>query len=184
MDYNELEYMVLAMVGDGVNSGYAMRLKMQNMKGGRWSAESGSVYRVLRRLHSNNLVYPARKVGVPNRERTEYELTQAGEMLVLKWLSDNPAQQDLEYLIDGLRTRTYFLGMLDSKKRIQTIRNWISQNKMLIQQLQTQAESTDSESDWSDRDSWIRANLLCMAKARQDWLRKMYSHYRHEEKRK
>jgi len=38
--YSELEYLILAMVGEGVNSGYAMRKEMNRMRGGRWSAES------------------------------------------------------------------------------------------------------------------------------------------------
>src|SRR5947209_11469383 len=136
--YNELEYMVLAMVGDRVNSGYAMRRQMQGMRGARWSAESGSVYRVLRRLQASNLVTPARKVGVPNRERTEYDLTPAGEDLVSKWLSDSPSQEDLEYLLDALRTRTYFLERLEPKKRAQTVRSWMSKNRKLISQLQSE----------------------------------------------
>ena len=53
--YSELEYLILAMVGEGVNSGYAMRKRMNRMRGGRWSAESGSVYRVLRRLERDGL---------------------------------------------------------------------------------------------------------------------------------
>jgi DNA-binding PadR family transcriptional regulator len=48
--YSELEYLVLGMVGMGINSGYAIRKQMVEFRGGRWSAESGSVYRVLRRL--------------------------------------------------------------------------------------------------------------------------------------
>jgi DNA-binding PadR family transcriptional regulator len=165
-----LEYMVLAMVGDGVNSGYAMRRQMQNMKGGRWSAESGSVYRVLRRLQGSSLVFPVRKVGVVNRERTEYELTPAGEVLVSKWLTDAPAQHELECLLDALRTRTYFLARLDPKRRTQTIKTWMAQNKKLITQL-----TAESATKKSDQEGWVAANLLCLAKARQDWLRKMYT---------
>jgi DNA-binding PadR family transcriptional regulator len=167
--FNELEYMVMAMVGDGVNSGYAMRRQMQSMRGGRWSAESGSVYRVLRRLHGSSLVIPVRKVGVPNRERTEYALTPAGEVLVSKWLMDAPAQHDLECLLDALRTRTYFLNRLDHKKRAQTVKTWILHNKKLIVQLQNETQFQKTETE-----AWVHANLLHLAKARQDWLRKLY----------
>ena len=168
--YNELEYMVLAMVGDGVNSGYAMRRQMQNMRGARWSAESGSVYRVLRRLQAGNLVKQARKVGVPNRERTEYDLTATGKMLVSKWLSDSLPQEDLEYLLDALRTRTYFLGMLEPKERAQTVRSWMSSNRKLISQLQEEGGKSKKGPA-----SWVHENLLCLAKARQDWLRRLYT---------
>jgi DNA-binding PadR family transcriptional regulator len=66
--YSELEYLILAMVGEGVCSGYAMRKEMNRMRGGRWSAESGSVYRVLRRLERDALLRELRKAGAPNRE--------------------------------------------------------------------------------------------------------------------
>jgi DNA-binding PadR family transcriptional regulator len=165
--------MVLAMVGDGTNSGYAMRRQMQGMRGGRWSAESGSVYRVLRRLQGSQLVNPVRKVGVPNRERTEYELTPAGQVLVSKWLSDAPAQQDLEYLLDALRTRTYFLKSLEPKKRAQTVKNWMVQNKKLIAQLQA-----EDQAKMSAPQTWVHDNLTCLAKARQDWLKKLYADVR------
>src|SRR5690242_13450445 len=104
--YSELEYLILAMVGEGVNSGYAMRKEMNRMRGGRWSAESGSVYRVLRRLEADGLVSLARKVGVPNRERTEYELKRAGEALVNSWLTFPPDRSELRYFDEPIRTRS------------------------------------------------------------------------------
>jgi DNA-binding PadR family transcriptional regulator len=168
--YNELEYMVLAMVGDGINSGYAMRRQMQSMRGGRWSAESGSVYRVLRRLQVSSLVEPVRKVGVPNRERTEYDLTPAGEILVHKWLMDTPGRHDLECLLDALRTRTYFLNRLEPKKRAQTVKSWMVQNKRLIAELQSENGVAKVGPQ-----AWVQENLLCLAKARQEWLRKLYT---------
>ena len=36
--YSELDYLILAMVGNGVTSGYAMRKEMGKIRGGRWSA--------------------------------------------------------------------------------------------------------------------------------------------------
>jgi len=174
--YNELEYMVLAMVGQGINSGYAMRRQMQSMRGGRWSAESGSVYRVLRRLQGDALVIPVRKVGVPNRERTEYELTSAGEVLVNKWLIDAPGRSDLESLLDALRTRAYFLVRLDPKKRGQTVKSWIAQNKRLIAELKSELDSHKTNTP----EAWVQENLLCLAKARQDWLRKLYTYVKED----
>src|SRR6476646_3232412 len=102
--YSELEYLILAMVGEGVNSGYAMRKEMNRMRGGRWSAESGSVYRVLRRLQADGLLSEARRVGVPNRERTEYELTKAGEALLNSWLTFPLDRSELVFLLDPIRT--------------------------------------------------------------------------------
>lgn len=161
--------MVLAMVRQGYNSGYAMRRQMQAMRGCRWSAESGSVYRVLRRLQEDNHVVAARKVGVPNRERTEYELTPSGEVLVDRWLFDPPAHSDLDLLTDSLRTRAMFLMNVDSKKRAQIVRGWIAENKRLISELEAEAGSSTEDQP----QHWVCTNILSLAKARQDWLKKL-----------
>ena len=160
--------MVLAMVGKGITSGYAMRREMQAMRGGRWSADSGSVYRVLRRLQNAGMVREVRRVGVPNRERTEYELTELGQLLVSRWMTDIPGRQELECIPDALRTRTYFLAALDPVQRARTVRNWISHNSSLICELESDVALLPPE-------TWVRSNLLSLAKARQQWLRKLYA---------
>src|SRR6476661_688782 len=134
--YSELEYLILAMVGEGVNSGYAMRKEMNRMRGGRWSAESGSVYRVLRRLETDGLVNEARRVGVPNRERTEYELTPAGVALLNSWLTFPPDRTELAFLVDPLRTRCYFLFRLKPAEQIRVVKSWLQESKIFIQDLQ------------------------------------------------
>jgi hypothetical protein len=42
-------------------------------------------------------------------------------------------------------------------------------NKQLISQLEAEVVR-----DKSDRAAWVNENLLCLAKARQDWLKKLY----------
>src|SRR3954465_2045129 len=134
--YSELEYLILAMVGEPVNSGYAMRKEMNRMRGGRWSAESGSVYRVLRRLEADGLVSLARKVGVPNRERTEYELTRAGEALLNSWLTFPPDRVELGFLVDPIRTRSYFLPRLSHADQGRVIKTWMQENRRFIEDLE------------------------------------------------
>lgn len=169
--YSELEYLILAMVGEGVNSGYAMRKEMNRMRGGRWSAESGSVYRVLRRLEADGLVLEARKVGVPNRERTEYELTDLGQGLLHSWLTFPPDRSELSFLVDPIRTRSYFLPRLASHEQARVIKTWMHENKRFIEDLERDLRQTPKE------EHPVRAmaynNILFLAHARQEWLKKM-----------
>jgi DNA-binding PadR family transcriptional regulator len=169
--YSELEYLILAMVGEGVNSGYSMRKEMNRMRGGRWSAESGSVYRVLRRLEKDGLLLEARKVGVPNRERTEYELTMRGETLLNSWLTFPPERGEMAFLVDPLRTRTYFLGRLTPDERIRTIKVWLMESKGFLADLQRDVDVV------AERDPGMRVvayqNLLHLAQARHEWLRRL-----------
>jgi len=168
--YSELEYLILAMVGDGISSGYAMRKEMNRMRGGRWSAESGSVYRVLRRLEKDNLLHEARKVGVPNRERTEYELTPQGEALLHSWLTFPPDRSELAFLVDPIRTRSYFLSRLRPSEQIRVVKTWLHESKHFTADLQRDLEAAVSKSPIRDT---AYANLLYLAQARHEWLKKL-----------
>lgn len=169
--YSELEYLILAMVGEGVSSGYAMRKEMNRMRGGRWSAESGSVYRVLRRLEKDGLVLEARKVGVPNRERTEYELTATGENTLFNWLTFPPDRTEMAFLVDPLRTRCYFLFRLKPADQIRVVKTWIQESKIFVQDLQRDVESIASKEIGPKLVAY--QNLLHLGQARHEWLKKL-----------
>jgi DNA-binding PadR family transcriptional regulator len=170
--FSELEYLILAMVGEGVNSGYAMRKAMNRMRGGRWSAESGSVYRVLRRLERDNLVTEVRKVGVPNRERTEYELTSQGEGVLHSWLTFPPDRHEMAYLVDPIRTRGYFLGRLKPAEQARVVKTWIQESKQFCADLERDLAATAFGEPLRDV---AYSNLLYLAQARHDWLKKVLS---------
>lgn len=168
--YSELEYLILAMVGDGISSGYAMRKEMNRMRGGRWSAESGSVYRVLRRLEKDNLLREARKVGVPNRERTEYELTPQGDALLHSWLTFPPDRSELAFLVDPIRTRCYFLSRLRPAEQMRVVKSWLHESKHFTADLQRDLEAASTKNPIRDV---AYSNLLYLAQARHEWLKKL-----------
>lgn len=168
--YSELEYLILAMVSEGINSGYAMRKQMTRMRGARWSAESGSVYRVLRRLAKDGLVLEARKVGVPNRERTEYELTSSGAALLDSWLMFPPDRQEYAFMVDPLRTRMYFLGRLKPADQVRVVKTWAQENRLFLEELQRELDANEGEHPMRDL---ARLNLLYLVQARQDWIKKV-----------
>lgn len=175
--YSELEYLVLAMVGEGVSSGYAIRKHMNRMRGGRWSAESGSVYRVLRRLETDGLLSESGRVGVPNRERTEYELTKAGEALVHSWLTFPPDGVELAQLVDPIRTRCYFITRLKSSERVRVVRTWINENKNFICALEKEIEENLGSDPITNMGF---QNLMYLAQARHEWLKKLLTVVRGE----
>jgi DNA-binding PadR family transcriptional regulator len=173
--YSELEYFILAMVGEGINSGYAMRKMMNRMRGSRWSAESGSVYRVLRRLERDHLVSEARKVGVPNRERTEYELTAQGEALLHSWLTFPPDRSEMAFLVDPIRTRSYFLGRLKPAERARVVKTWMHESKQFIAELDRDLKATSFKDPMRDL---AYSNLMFLAEGRHEWLKKLSAHVR------
>jgi len=168
--YSELEYLILAMIGEGITSGYAMRKEMNRMRGGRWSAESGSVYRVLRRLEQDGLLSEARRVGVPNRERTEYELTSTGDALLHSWMTFPPDRSELAFLVDPIRTRCYFLHRLKPAERVRVVKSWLQESKQFITDLQRDLDASVSSEPTRNMG---HQNLLYLAQARHEWLRRL-----------
>ena len=168
--FTELEYLILAMISQGNTSGYAMKKQMMRMPGGRWSAESGSVYRVVRRLQVRGLVAEARRVGVPNRERTEYDLTQQGEAVLRDWLTVPPDRVDMAFMIDPIRTRSYFLSVLTPAERTRSVRTWIEENKSFIADLQREVAANAVNKTLVELIP--HNNLLHLALARHEWLKR------------
>ena len=140
------------------------------MRGGRWSAESGSVYRVLRRLDRDGLVKELRKVGVPNRERTEYVLTPQGEALLHSWLTFPPDRQEFAFLVDPIRTRSYFLSRLKPAEQARVIKTWLQESKQFVSELSHDIEKNKLKNPIADL---AYSNLLHLAQARHEWLKKM-----------
>jgi len=169
--YSELEYLILAMVGENINSGYAMRKEMNRMRGGRWSAESGSVYRVLRRLEQDGLVNAARKVGVPNRERTEYELTAQGQSLLQSWLTFPPDRAELAFMVDPIRTRAYFISRLKPVDQVRVVKTWLQESKMFVHDLERDLQASAAQEEPIRH--LAQQNLLFLAEARHEWIRKL-----------
>lgn len=169
--YSELENFVLAMIGAGVTSGYAMRKLMLRRPGSRWSAESGSIYRTLRRLQVQGLVMLRGKAGNPNRARSEYQLTELGETVVQHWLTSPPEQTELGHLADSMRTRGYFLELLPPEARVDVVATWLKQSDDYLKALRRSIEAEPMDTELRNM---VVQNLLFLATARHEWLIRLH----------
>jgi DNA-binding PadR family transcriptional regulator len=174
--YTELEYLVLALLGDGCKSGYDIRKFMNLIPGGRWSAESGSVYRVLRRLEGDGLIEVAGRSGSPKRERTEYKILSRGRELVRSWLTLPPSRSEFAFLVDPLRTRSCFLGSLTPDEQVRVVRTWIEHSRRFLEDLESQLGHIGGGPEGMP--AIAGANLSHLANARQVWLRKLLAQVR------
>lgn len=179
--YSELEYFILSLVGDGRSSGYAIRKSMGFMKGGRWSAESGSVYRVLRRLERDGMLMVSGQAGSPNRARTEYAISDLGNAALHDWLVEEPPTSDFAYLVDPIRTRAYFLSRLPLAERLATVKLWLEASKRFL----ADCESTRTAIQQQAGPERLLAyeNLVALAHARHDWLRHVLTVLKQESRR-
>ncbi len=165
---SELEYMVMAMIAANVTSGYAMRKYIIALRGGRWSTESGSIYRALQRLLAANLIEEAGKAGSPNRQRTDYRLAPNGSKLVNLWMCSAIDQDLIEVLDDPVRARASFLKLIPVGDRREVVGSWISDSKLLLEK--TESDIAKSNKNEKSFESLIVTGYRNLIRARIDWL--------------
>lgn len=170
--FSELEYLVLSLVDDGTPSGYGIKKRINRTQHGRWNGDSGAVYRVLRRLEKAGLIEESGRIGPVRRERTEYRMTPEGKTVINAWWNAPPDEKELGYLVDPMRTRSYFLGRLEPAVRVRVVDRWLLESQKFCEGLEKDVETNQ----FGDR---IRdaayTNLLYLAKARHDWLKDLRS---------
>lgn len=79
-------YLLLGMVAVGARSGYAIRNRVERATSFFWAASNGQIYPELKRLEHARLLV-SRRAADGRRERTEYELTDAGREALHGWLT-------------------------------------------------------------------------------------------------
>jgi DNA-binding PadR family transcriptional regulator len=93
-------YMVLAMIRDGYDTGYAIKRFIERAASFFWSVSYGQIYPELRRLEAAGLI-KGRDVTESGRRRREYSLTAAGKDELGRWLAD-PAEPTMWMRNEGI----------------------------------------------------------------------------------
>ena len=70
-------YMVMAMIRDGIDTGYRIKQFLEHAASFFWSSSYGQIYPELRRLESAGMI-TGRDFTTSGRRRREYSLTDAG----------------------------------------------------------------------------------------------------------
>lgn len=128
MAMSDFEGYVLGCLLSGSTSGYAIRLRLERNPVPRWSAESGAVYRVLRRALEHGWIASEGKAGVTNRERTEYSVTIKGESEWARWLQGPVSVSDTD-CPDSAAIKSEFLEYVPLADRETVLGAWQKQNR-------------------------------------------------------
>ncbi len=109
----DLEATVLGVVwSDGPCTAYAVRKQFQQSLSSHWSASTGSIYPLVRRLAQRGLIAGrTRRRG--RRPGQEYTVTPSGLKALRGWLGPPVVRAAVDGTFDPLRTRTFFLGLLN-----------------------------------------------------------------------
>jgi DNA-binding PadR family transcriptional regulator len=116
---NQTARVVLAMIAEGHNTGYAIRAEIERSTRLYWGASIGGIYPELRRLTDNGLI-AARDNPRGEAVRHHYELTSAGRKALHRWLTD-PSEPTLEVRDEAL-LQLRFAGVLEPAARLEIVR--------------------------------------------------------------
>jgi PadR family transcriptional regulator AphA len=85
---NRTSYLVLGLIGRGQRTGYAMKQAIDRAAQFFWAVSYGQIYPELKKLESAGMLSSHEEL-TGARGRTAYELTDAGEAELLRWLAEN-----------------------------------------------------------------------------------------------
>ena len=88
-----LRFGILGLLAEEPLHGYEVKQRFEDMFGGAWDLNIGSVYQVLQRLERDGLVEPVGERG--DRGRQSYRTTSAGISALQEWLEDPSWQPQL-----------------------------------------------------------------------------------------
>ena len=145
----ELDFTILAIIArDGPLSAYDVRKVFSRSLTSTWSSSTGSIYPSIRRLEKARHVASSSPKGA--RARKTIRVTPAGRAALDRWLEAitpdmaGPAPHPV-------RTRMYFLGILNSAKRSALIRKAIASTRSAV---------SEAERRRAAREGAERANVI------------------------
>lgn len=116
---NQTARIVLAMIAEGHNTGYAIKSEIERSTRLYWGASVGGIYPELRRLTAAGLV-SVRDNPRGEATRHHYELTADGHAALRRWLTD--AGEPVLELRDEALLRLRFAGVLEPGEQLQVVR--------------------------------------------------------------
>jgi len=164
----DLEAAVLGVVwSDGPCTAYAVRKRFRQSLSSHWSASTGSIYPLLRRLGERRLVSGKTRLR-GRRAGQEYSVTPAGRKALRAWIGPPVARSAVDGTFDPLRTRSLFLGLLARGE----LKEWLDSAAMELQQLEKATRERIAELERTgDRFALLATRCaLGEVRARKAWL--------------
>ena len=164
-----LEYAILGFLAVKPQSGYAIisRVETGNY---RWSASSGSIYPVLKRLEQQEIITSQIEAEYETRPRKVYTLLPLGEQILDAWLKQPPTLKEVveEYdiALHKFLIAEYRLSRADTLK-------WLRDYERVIQgaeAMQRVVKSTEHEGHLTLHEKLTNRSIELEINARLNWV--------------
>ena len=146
---------------------YHVRSELKQAPSSHWQASAGSLYPLLARLEKDGLLETSLDDD-DGRGRKLLKITTAGRKELRTWVLAGSELMHISSVTDPIRSRTFFLQILDAPKRRRYLRELITQ--MEAYHLETKAH-LESISERDDLFNYLGATgAVSITAARLDWL--------------
>jgi DNA-binding PadR family transcriptional regulator len=164
----ELDFTILAIIArDGPLSAYDVRKVFARSLTSTWSSSTGSIYPSIRRLEHARHVASSSPKGA--RARKTIRVTPAGRAALDRWLAAITPEM-AGPTPNPVRTRMYFLGILNPAKRVAIIRKAVEGTRSAV----AEAERRRATRAGAERDDMVQhlasEGVLFEIRARLEWL--------------
>lgn len=156
----------------GGGSAYDVRRTMSDSPSSQWSASTGAIYPLMRRLQRQGLLsMKPQRTG--QRLRRWYTITPAGKQALRLWIGPPLAPEAVSVAHDPLRSRARFLGLLSSDERAHWVASAITALKLVDARVREWEKKYGSKDEFQ---SLVSRNGELETLARHAWLREMEKH--------
>jgi len=118
---------------------YRVRSILRDSPSSHWRASAGSVYPLLARLDAGKLISTTADEN-DGRGRKHLKVTPDGRQALRHWIMAGADQELISAISDPVRTRTFFLGMLDVKQRGHYLKELISRMEIHLSETKTRLD--------------------------------------------
>jgi DNA-binding PadR family transcriptional regulator len=149
---------------------YQVRRALKDSPSSHWQASAGSVYPLLARLEEAALI---RKTADKNdgRGRKFLRLTPAGRQGLKHWIRSGSQPDLVAAIMDPVRSRMFFLGVLSPPERRRHIGELVQQVERHLEEVVARLERSPDDIDLFDHLGALGA--LHLTEARLEWLKRV-----------
>ncbi len=149
---------------------YCVRQKLKAAPSSHWQASAGSVYPLLTRLETENLLMKISDVA-DGRGRTLLRITRQGRAALRKWLLMGKEPEVISSMTDPIRSRMFFLDVLSAARQMAYLDELISETEHYLSRTKDHLGTLTADDDLCAYLGSLGA--VKIAEARLEWLREV-----------